>query len=108
MRTHAAEELLRSSVEASLDIMLRRTVEEIQHPPPPPPWYERMAMELLPVPPLPEGLISAKWSWTGPLPELSEQLQEQPPTPPVRKSVPPAHLWAPQPFIDLGDDDEEE
>ena len=100
LRTHAAEELLRSSVEASLETVLRRSVEEAQHPPRPPPWYERMAMELPPVPPLPEGLIGAKWSWTGPLPELPEQ----PPTPPVRASVPPVHLWAPPPFTD---DDEE-
>ena len=55
MRTHAAEELLRSSVEASLDVVLRRSAEEAQHPPPPPPWYERMAMELPPVPLYPRG-----------------------------------------------------
>ena len=59
LRTHAAEE---ARMCPGLDIVLRRSVEEVQHPPPPPPWYERMAMELPPVPPVPEGLISVKWS----------------------------------------------
>ena len=47
-------------MEASLEIVLRRSAEEAHYPPPPPPWYERMAMELPPVPPLPEGLIDTK------------------------------------------------
>ena len=83
--THAAKE---ACMCPGLDIVLCRSAGEVQHPPPPPPWYERMAMELPLVPPLPEGLIGA--------------------TPPTRASVPPAHLWALPPFIDLGDDDDNE
>ena len=88
LHTHAVEELRMCP---GMDIILRRSAEEAQHPPPAPLWYETMARGPAAGSTSTQGAHQPGLELDRPAPQLYPP-QEQPLTAQMRVTA--AHLWA--------------